>query len=347
MGDAPGHTSGFDGLPVHRGAGVSGLRVAFGMVAGLSLLACAGVGEDSATGEESGAVPATEEPAPLDVLLVFDTSASMAEEGGALVLAADDIVAALGDEDWRFGITTTSADYSAGPTGEIDPGEAGTLVGEVIEPGDGAVEALRQQLACRTVYFKSNDLPSDREYAGSPGSCGEPDSGIVSIEYLDCLCPDGWNEDSGSGNEEGLEAAVDTLCRGEDPPESCFDASAPITAADAGSVDLWREGSRRRIWVISDEGDGSRRLTTGDDSPDVYLDLFEELGGPRFSVLGPHYVDLDGSCLNGAQGWGVERYRAAAEGTGGVYLSLTDGADEGCEPHDAGDRFAEALADDH
>lgn len=347
MGDAQGHTSGFHGLPVHRGAGVSGLRVAFGMVAGLSLLACAGVGEDSGTEGESGAVPATVEAAPLDVLLVFDTSASMAEEGGALVLAADDIVAALGDEDWRFGITTTSANYASGPTSGVDPGEAGTLVAAAIVPGSDAVLELRKALACSTIYFKDSDLDTDPAYGGDEGDCPEPESGVVSREYLDCLCPDGWNRDEGSGTEEGLEAAVDALCRGENPPESCFGDDVPISAADAGSVDFWREGSRRRIWVISDEGDGSRRVAMANDSADVYLDLFEELGGPRFSVIGPHYEDLDGSCLNGAQTWGVERYRAAAEGTGGAYLSLTDGADEGCDPHDAGVRFAEALGDDH
>lgn len=347
MGDALGHTSGFDGFPVHRGAGVSALRLTLGVIAGMGLLACAGVGEDSGTGGESGADPATEEPAPLDVLLILDTSGSMAEEGGALVLAADDIVAALGDEDWRFGVTTTSANYSSGPTSGVDPGEAGTLVAAAIVPGSDAVLELRKALACSTIYFKDSDLRTDPAYDGEEGDCPEPESGVVSREYLDCLCPDGWNRDEGAGTEEGLEAAVDALCRGEDPPDSCFDDTVPVTAADAGSVDLWREDSRRRLWVISDEGDGSRRVPTADASADVYLELFDELGNPRFSLIGPRYVEQDGSCLDGAQTWGVQRYQAAVDGTGGEYRALTEGPDEDCADRDVAALFVEGLAEDH
>lgn len=347
MGDALGHTSGVDAFPVHRGA----LRWAFrGLGAGLvlgTLLGCAGLTGDSAGADSAEADSASEAAAPLDVLLVFDTSGSMTESGGALVLGADDIVAALGEEDWRFGITTTSANYASGPTSGVDPGEAGTLVAAAIVPGSDAVLDLRIALACSTIYFKESGLRSDPDYHGEEGDCPEPESGVVSWEYLDCLCPDGWNQDEGSGTEEGLEAAVDALCRGEDPPDSCFDDSVPITAADAGSVDLWREDSRRRIWVISDEGDGSRRVPTADASAEVYLDLFEELGGPRFSCIGPRYVEQDGTCLDGAQTWGVQRYQAAVEGTGGEYRALTEGPDEDCAGRDVAALLAEGLAEDH
>lgn len=120
-----------------------------------------------------------------------------------------------------------------------------------------------------------------------------------------------------------------------------------IASADAGSVDLWREDSRRRLWVISDEGDGSRRVPTADASADVYLELFDELGNPRFSLIGPRYVEQDGSCLDGAQVWGVQRYQAAVDGTGGEYRALTEGPDEDCADRDVAALFVEGLEEDH
>jgi hypothetical protein len=313
--------------------------LAIGMV-----LACAGEGGDSGGGT-GGTDSEAVEARPVDVLLVFDTSSSMFEESSAVLLAADELVAAMGDEDWRIGVTTTSVDFTAGPTADLDPGESGTLAGPVVEPGSGAVDALRELLACRTIVFKASSLPLDSAYEGTPGDCPTPDG--LSRDYLECLCPDGWSERDDSGAEEGLEAVVETLCRGEDPPADCFDASVPITADDAGSVDLWRAGSRRRVWLISDEGDSSRRVATSDSDPAPYLDLFTQLGDPRFSAIGPRYEDNDGTCLAVAQTWGVVRYQEAAEATGGVYVSLTGSADSDCEPRDVGALLAEGLEADH
>lgn len=160
MGDALGHTSGVVVFPVHRGA----LRWAFrGLGAGLvlgTLLGCAGLTVDSAGADSAEADSAAEPAAPLDVLLVFDTSGSMTEEGGALVLGADDIVAALGEEDWRFGITTTSANYASGPTSGVDPGEAGTLVAAAIVP-DGAL-AWRIESGGRSFVY-ATDVEHDQD----------------------------------------------------------------------------------------------------------------------------------------------------------------------------------------
>lgn len=84
MGDALGHTSGFEGFPVHRGALRWALRGLGGSLVVGSLLGCAGLTEDSAAADSAEADSAAEAALPLDVLLVFDTSASMAEEGGVL-----------------------------------------------------------------------------------------------------------------------------------------------------------------------------------------------------------------------------------------------------------------------
>ncbi len=348
MGDAMGHEAGGSGVGPRRGARRWAVRLTGAVAAVVALLGCTGLpGSTPADSVDTTDSTAPEAGVPLDVLLVFDNSGSMADEGAAVLLSAAAIVDALGDADWRLGVTTTSAHAAYGPTAGTDPGEAGTLAGDYIEPGEGAADALREQLACSVIYFKESDLPADPFYEGEPGDCATPESGSVGREYLDCLCPDGWNMDEGSGTEEGLEAAVDALCRGEAPPEACFNEETPITEADAGTVDLWRVDSRRRIWVISDEGDGSRRQQTADPSADAYLSLFDQLGEPRFSVVGPYFGDDgDGSCLDGAQTWGVQRYQAAAEATGGAYLALTGGPATDCAAVDVGTLFAEALRED-
>ena len=53
----------------------------------------------------------------------------------------------------------------------------------------------------------------------------------------------------------------------------------------------------------------------------------------RFAVIGPPYKDKDGSCLDSAQTWGVERYQAAASETQGAYFDLT-AIDAACTPND-------------
>ena len=117
-----------------------------------------------------------------------------------------------------------------------------------------------------------------------------------------------------------------------------------LSASDESSVDLWRFGIVRAVWILSDEGDSSWRVPATDASP--YVDLFHDLGGARVSTVGPHYADRDGSCLNGAQTWGVERYQDAADRTSGAYLAITGSPDEGCAEVSVGVILGEGMAAD-
>lgn len=303
------------------------------------------------TGEEDSAASDSDTPAPppqVDLLLVIDTSGSMKEESSAVLLGASEVIAALGDSDWRIGVTTTSADYSHGLTSGLDPGESGTLVGDPTTPGTGAADALRATLACDTIYWKDSDLRSDPSYAaGADGSCPRPAGDEVPREYLECLCPAGWNESEGAGNEEGLEAVAAALCeRAGDVPEDCFAAESSITSAQAeANAGFWRADALPRAVIISDEGDGSRRVPSSDEDPGLYVDLFESLSADfRLYVLGPAYAGSDGSCLDGAQTWGVLRYQAAAEQTGGDYASLRDLWSD-CTSNDAAAAMVDLLED--
>lgn len=244
--------------------------------------------------------------------------------------------------DYQLAITTTSVEYTNGESTGIDPGEAGSLIGSVIHRDDEDVEgAFKKQLLCSTIYWNSAELGSDPTYTpNSDGTCPDPGD-EVSKEYLDCMCGGTYNTHEGSGNEEGLEAALEALCRAQDnPPADCFTdesggADLPISSADEGSNDgLLRDDATTLVVIVSDEGDGSRRLATADNDPTPYLDIFSEFQNPvRFAVIGPPYHDQDGSCLDGAQTWGVERYQGVATESGGAYYDLT-AIDAACTPSD-------------
>mgnify|MGYP001569777468 CR=1 FL=1 len=306
------------------------------------LLGCWFTDEEVERAAEAAAPPT------VDVLLVIDTSGSMKEEASALALGLDAVVAGLGDADWQLGVTTVTADYGAAGTAGIDPGEAGTLVGPVVASADAdPVAALRSVLLCDTIYWRDSDLASDPAYVvGDTGDCPAPVDEVVR-EYLDCVCgAGGWVTEEGAGNEEGLEAVFDALCRaGDDQPEDCWSEDSPLTEGDAGTnADLWRDGVPGVALLVSDEGDGSRRQANTDPDPTPYVELFAATGRDfRLYVVGPTYDGSDGSCLDSAQTWGVERYQAAAEATGGDYASLTD-IDDDCSANDVAAAAADFMA---
>ncbi len=316
-----------------------------------------------------------------DILFVIDSSGSMKEESSALALNFETFLgqltsaegsdvprATLSDAvtnyvrestengsiiDYQLAITTTSANYSSGETAGVDEGEAGTLTGAfpVVKRGDDDVATeFRKNLICDTVYWKDSDLKSDPSYApADDGSCPLPEGEEIPREYLNCLCPDGWVESEGAGNEEGLESALDTLCRAsDDPPAECFDDDGdgstdpgyPILPTDAGSIaDFIRPEASTLVVIVTDEGDGSRRVANSDGDPTPYLDIFSQFPNRvRFAVIGPSYQDQDGTCLGGAQTWGVERYQIAAGATNGTYINLTDQSD-GCAATDWGENL--------
>ena len=174
-----------------------------------------------------------------------------------------------------------------------------------------------------------------------PADAGD---GGISQGYLDGLCGTGWEGNAGSGNEEPLEAALLALCRGAGaPPDECFDPVSPFTQEDQGSnAGFPREDSELLVLVLTDEGDNSRRMQQGQTDPEVYATAFAAFVRPlSFSAIGPRYdsADGDGSCLNGATTWGVERLQLLAGATGGVYMDIAEapGADGSCPLADIGD----------
>lgn len=320
-----------------------------------------------------------------DILFVIDNSDSMQQEATDLALNfnafIDKLTSSEGSEvphetladavanyvretsgdslyiDYQIGITTTSVEPN-NPS-ELNPGDAGTFVGDpfVIKRGDpNARVAFQRNLLCGATCFSENDVPSNPDYvcdAEAPESGGE-----ITSEYLDCLCGAGaWTGHCGSGNEMGLEASLLAMCRAADaPPEACYgydtvngSGTSPTIFDDSqvgtGSGFL-RENANTIVVIVTDEGDGSYRQATGDSDPAVYADAFGSFINPvRVAVIGPWYEDQSsGDCLAGAQPWAVERYQNVVGATLGSYITITEGPDADCAPSDFGTNL-EQLGD--
>jgi hypothetical protein len=295
-----------------------------------------------------------------DVVFVIDNSNSMWQESGEMALNFNAFIGYLTDPnaggfstddlgdavdnyvsfttrrgaeiDYQLAITTTSVEVSEGPSPTLDPGEAGTFVGEPeIMTADSSTTSddFRQALLCEATCWPSadKDLPDDNSYV-----CGEPTDQITT-NYLNC--PEncdvgGWDyEHCGSGTEEPLEAALQALCRSvENPPAVCFDTISGLTKADAHSNgDLVRAESTVVIVIVTDEGDNSRRLEEGANDPAVYLDAFGAFENRvKFAVIGPDYDAQNDEliCNNaGAPRWGIERLQTVASVTGGFYRPIS------------------------
>lgn len=259
-----------------------------------------------------------------DVLLVADNTEDAADAVFGVALSAADWM----DDTMRVAITTTSVNVADGASPEVDAGEAGSLViGARSEAAD-----VSTALICDTIAWRESEIPRDGAY-----TCGDAYSSL-SIEYLDCVCGRGeWETEPGNGNEEGLEAATEAVCRAVSTmPGDCTADDSAISASDAGSNDFLREGAGLRIVVVTSEGDGSRRVSSGDNDGSLYADILGSLADDwGLSVVGPAYVDQDGSCLGGAQPWAVERYQWFADDNNGTYEDLTE-IDADCTPKDIG-----------
>ena len=297
-----------------------------------------------------------------DILFVIDNSPSMAEETAALALnfnafieslttrsdastdglpdAVSNYVTYVQDRghflDYHLAVTTTSAEWeNAGPTDGLDPGEAGTLVGEPIAKGDGNVaDAFLEQALCEAANWETYDVPSDPSY-----ECGDDPGDTVSQEYLDCICGFGeWENNSGSGNEEPLEAALMTLCRSvEDPPDACYDPLSPFVIDDEIPTNpdtFLRDDSTVVVVVVSDEGDSSRRMAQGETDPtEAYLDPIQEFGHNfRYVEIGPNWDPDTGNITcpsTSIPTWSVERVYNMAQATKGFYNPIVE--DQGGE----------------
>lgn len=318
-----------------------------------------------------------------DVLFVIDNSPSMYDNTSSLGLSfntfieylvdpeagsgqvRDDLSDAVGNYidyvtqvgrylNYQLAITTTSVEPSSDT---INPGEAGTLVGDPAvvseDTTDDVASVFRKNLLCETTDWPAactgdsteNCIPYDPNY-----TCGDDPGDQISWEYLECVCGSTWEpRQSGSGTEEGLEAAFLALCRAsENPPEACFDSIAPFTEADVLSNEgFLREDSTVIVVVVSDEGDTSRRLPQGEEDPEEYLDLLESFDHAiSFVGIGPNYIadTHEFPCNSGsATTWGTLRYQTAAAETGGFfnYIEAEDEITGSCGKTD----FAKHLQD--
>lgn len=288
-----------------------------------------------------------------DILFVIDNSPSMVGESEALALNfqvfLDTLVATDGGGDspvadavggyvtyvtdrgalidYQLGITTTSV-AAVGV-----PGEVGDLLGDprIIARGDEDVAGrFTENLVCDAVCWKECTTETEREETGDciePGGYDPDDLQEITVDYLHDTCGvDQWVGHCGSGNEEPIEAALLALCRAvEDPPDFCFDGGT-LAEADVGSNSgLLREGATALIVMLTDEGDSSRRMVTGDTDVETYLALFDQFDvSYRFAVIGPPFEadSTEFDCIGGAQPWGVERLYNMAEATGGFYRWL-------------------------
>lgn len=304
-----------------------------------------GGGDDGGEGGGDGGGEGGEEGEAVDVLIVYDSSSSTADE--AALLGMESPLSLLEGLRYQVGLTTVTVDYaSEGATSGVDAGEFGTLAGDypVVTSKDDLPDwRFRSNLLCDTVCWQASALDDDPSFACTDPTADPPPSGL-SVDYLDCLCgEDAWKDHCGSGTEEGLEAVLLSLCLGvSDPPEACLDCpwceTEVPTLRDTLPYDLIR-GAPVRVLLLTDEGDSSRRLSTGDEDATVYLDALGALGLTlTVDVIGPSWDEDAGEfpCNSGAAtAWGVERYRQVVEATGGTFWPIEEPDGSGdCQPAD-------------
>ncbi len=250
--------------------------------------------------------------------------------------------------DFQFGITTTDV--------EAQVGEA---LGGLYKRGDPDLSSrFVETLLCEATCFREDlQLPTDPTY-----ECGQPIGDEVTEQYLDCVCGAGtWQGNCGNAVEEGIESAYMAMCSGvSNPPVACFedvlqigdatneeDELVPSLFSDANvgiNDGLFRPGANTIIVIVSDEGDGSRRLDR-ESTAEVYESLFEQFGRRvTFAAIVPG-LDEDGtvSCPGQATDWGVARYNYLAYRTNGLVEDIFE-PPPNCEPRDFGIAF-EALGE--
>lgn len=281
------------------------------------LFACFGGSKDEDGGDDGGIFDTPTGTTQVDLLLVADASSSMSDENLEVGLAMDSLYNAYEAAGVELRVGVVTSDLS---------GVGGLLLSP---PGDAA--DARTAILCQATCWSESSIPSDPDY-----QCGDPLGAMVSYEYLDCTCGAGeWQDRCGGGNEEPLEAALVGMCAGAaEPPEVCYDESGAFSEALVGAGNGFPSPERHlHVVVVSDEGDGSRRISQGDEDPSPYADAFDALSDHwAFSAMSADWSAEDGEfpCNAGnATAWGVERYQTLADGSGGIYAPITEGSE--CE----------------
>lgn len=303
-----------------------------------------------------------------DVIFVIDNSDSMYEVSASLALnfagfiqsietteealptdgladAADNYVDYVQNRtsyvDYQFAITTTDVES-----------EVGMALGGIFERGDPTLATdFVETLLCEATCFREDlQLPTDPSYA-----CGQPVGDTLTQEYMDCTCGVGtWRGHCGAAVEEGLESAYMAMCSAvPNPPVACFEDVLQIADAtneddqivpslfDQGNVlvneGLLRDRANTIVVIVSDEGDGSRRLDR-EPTAELYENLFDQFGRRvTFAAIVPG-LDADGTvaCPGTATDWGVQRYNFMAYRTNGLVTDILE-APPNCEPRDFGE----------
>jgi hypothetical protein len=277
-----------------------------------------------------------------DVLFVVDNSSSMQDESLALALNFNVFIRNLvdGQTYGQDGLTDAVGNYisySQNKESVVDYQLAITSTDVAVSYGSvygdppllnrgtpNLVTAFNKNLLCsKAAYLRKSDVPSDPSFQCTENP--EPQNGEISQEYLTCLCGgSGWENTGTGGNEEHLEAIYMAMCRAvENPPEACFDTVNQFTEADVMSNEgLLRDNSTLIPIVVTDEGDTSRRMGTGDGEPNEYAELFAQFNHRMtFAVIGP----TTERCNSGsATTWGVERFQWFVNDTGGRYFNIAE-----------------------
>lgn len=315
-----------------------------------------------------------------DILFIIDNSNSMTDEATALAAnfkqfiellqtQEEEIVREdLGDAvenykdyvvnrgafvDFQIGITTTEI---ANGWGELKgaPGQ------ELLVRGDEALaDKFIENLLCHATCFNK-----------------DPDDPVITADYLDNLCGAGnWKDVNcaSSGYEEGLEAAFMSLCRAvPNPPEECFEPTVARTqitfevdTADTGGFELpddtgvpmetlftdahvlsnaglTRNNATFIPVIVSDEGDDSRRESTGDEFPKNYEKLFTKFNRRLSWVTITQPLDESFEAPPGCFGyteWGVFRYDFMVRISGGLKIPLSQSVGGDCLPTDFGENL--------
>lgn len=310
-----------------------------------------------------------------DVVFIIDNSPSMMQEASALGTNFDIFIAQLADPnaggqvtetlsdavdnyisytsnrasvlDYQLGITTTTVAPSEGLSTSLEPGEAGTLVGDVLSRGDsGVYEDFLDTLLCDTANWDETQLSQDNWDCDQEGT---PDE--ISEDFLDCICGDAWRDNEGGGNEQPLEAALLVLCRSTpEPPEVCYHTFAGTSDSDLENVfdesdvlsepTMIRQDATTVFVVVTDEGDNSTQfLSTGDEDAAFYLSAYEQFPqNVRFAIIGPRFneelneasacaMEGDDEVRDSVPFWSVNRLVQTARETGGFYADISEGSD--------------------
>ena len=278
-----------------------------------------------------------------EILFVVDNSSSMQAESEELAIEFDTFIQFLTDPtqggatyeglddavdnyiryvsergrflDYQLAITTTDVETTFGDLYALDSSNR-ILPKDAPNVGD----KFRENLLCTATCFEEFSMPSNPDY-----ECGDPIGEEITRQYLNCLCGENvWEDQCGSGQEEGLEAIFMAMCRAsENPPSECFSDKNQFEDVHVGSnAGLLREDSTLIPIIVTDEGDVSRRLPQGEAIPEVYENLFAKFNTRMgFAVIGPR-TDVCNS--GGATKWGIQRYQWFVEESGGLYMDIAE-----------------------